>query len=245
MDPALGRFAQADTIIPGAGDPQAWDRYAFVNNNPLRYTDPDGHGPVGDYFTGLILELGRTLAWFSPQAQKDLAIQPSESDAMLAGGLTTDVAAMVAGAGAITEGASGAGVGVAACATGAGCIVSGVVVASGGALILMGAGGGLRAAEGAATALAQFASRGSNGSSMTDSQIRDSIRSFQDLIPEHEAKPQAYIEDPDAYDNLGLLKGASKELREQIIQGRIEKLQAEIEKFKGELQKMYDILREN
>jgi RHS repeat-associated protein len=34
-DPALGRFAQADTIIPGAGDPQAWDRYAYVKNSPL------------------------------------------------------------------------------------------------------------------------------------------------------------------------------------------------------------------
>jgi len=26
---------------------QAWDRYAFVNNNPLRYTDPSGHDPWG------------------------------------------------------------------------------------------------------------------------------------------------------------------------------------------------------
>jgi len=42
-DPALGRFAQADTIVPGAGSPLAWDRYAYVNNNPLRYTDPSGH----------------------------------------------------------------------------------------------------------------------------------------------------------------------------------------------------------
>jgi len=43
-DSALGRFAQADSIVPLAsqGD-QAWDRYAFVNNNPVRYTDPSGH----------------------------------------------------------------------------------------------------------------------------------------------------------------------------------------------------------
>ena len=39
----LGRFASADTIIPGAGNPQSWDRFAYVNNNPLRYTDPSGH----------------------------------------------------------------------------------------------------------------------------------------------------------------------------------------------------------
>ncbi len=44
-DPALGRFAQADTLIPGAGNPLAWDRYAYVNDNPLRYSDPSGHCP--------------------------------------------------------------------------------------------------------------------------------------------------------------------------------------------------------
>jgi len=42
-DPVLGRFLQADTIVPGAGNPLAWDRYAYTLNNPVRYTDPSGH----------------------------------------------------------------------------------------------------------------------------------------------------------------------------------------------------------
>ncbi len=42
-DAALGRFISADTIVPGAGSPQALNRYAYVYNNPLRYTDPSGH----------------------------------------------------------------------------------------------------------------------------------------------------------------------------------------------------------
>ena len=43
-DSALGRFTSADTVIPEASQGvQAWDRYAFVNNNPLRYSDPTGH----------------------------------------------------------------------------------------------------------------------------------------------------------------------------------------------------------
>jgi RHS repeat-associated protein len=42
-DPELGRFIQADTIIPGAGNPIAWDRYAYVLNNPIRLVDPSGH----------------------------------------------------------------------------------------------------------------------------------------------------------------------------------------------------------
>jgi hypothetical protein len=40
-NPALGRFAQADTIVPGGV--QGLDRYAYSNNNPVRYTDPSGH----------------------------------------------------------------------------------------------------------------------------------------------------------------------------------------------------------
>jgi RHS repeat-associated protein len=43
-DPSLGRFAQPDTLIPEQSQgTQAWDRYAYVNNNPLRYSDPSGH----------------------------------------------------------------------------------------------------------------------------------------------------------------------------------------------------------
>lgn len=42
-DPILGRFVSADTYVPESQGVQAWDRYAFVNNNPVRYTDPTGH----------------------------------------------------------------------------------------------------------------------------------------------------------------------------------------------------------
>jgi hypothetical protein len=34
----------ADTIVPGAANPQAYNRYSYVLNNPLRYIDPSGHG---------------------------------------------------------------------------------------------------------------------------------------------------------------------------------------------------------
>jgi RHS repeat-associated protein len=44
FDPALGRFMSPDSIVPtGSQGTQAWDRYAFVNNNPVRYNDPTGH----------------------------------------------------------------------------------------------------------------------------------------------------------------------------------------------------------
>jgi RHS repeat-associated protein len=42
-DPQLGRFAQADSIVPRVESPMAWDRSAYVMNNPLRFIDPSGH----------------------------------------------------------------------------------------------------------------------------------------------------------------------------------------------------------
>jgi RHS repeat-associated protein len=43
LDPQLGRFTQADTIVPEPGDPQALNRYAYVLNNPVKFVDSSGH----------------------------------------------------------------------------------------------------------------------------------------------------------------------------------------------------------
>ncbi len=42
-DPVIGRFLSPDVIIPSATDLQAYNRYAYVRNNPLSFTDPTGH----------------------------------------------------------------------------------------------------------------------------------------------------------------------------------------------------------
>ncbi len=42
-DPKIGRFIQADSIVPNAGNPQDLNRYSYVDNNPIRFTDPSGH----------------------------------------------------------------------------------------------------------------------------------------------------------------------------------------------------------
>jgi RHS repeat-associated protein len=49
----LGRFISPDSIVPELEMPQAWNRYSYVYNNPLRYTDPTGHlseDEVKEYF---------------------------------------------------------------------------------------------------------------------------------------------------------------------------------------------------
>jgi RHS repeat-associated protein len=55
-DPELGRFIQPDTIVPYPDDPQTLNRYSYVNNNPLKYTDPTGH-IFGGIITGLIIAI--------------------------------------------------------------------------------------------------------------------------------------------------------------------------------------------
>jgi RHS repeat-associated protein len=52
FDSNLGRFAQADTIIPTMGFSIAWDRYAGMLNNPLKYVDPSGYRPCDGEYTG-------------------------------------------------------------------------------------------------------------------------------------------------------------------------------------------------
>lgn len=42
-DPVLGRFLSADPNIQFAGDTQSYNRYSYVSNNPLKYTDPSGY----------------------------------------------------------------------------------------------------------------------------------------------------------------------------------------------------------
>jgi RHS repeat-associated protein len=40
---ALGRWTAADTIVPDSHDPQSFNRFSWVRNNPLKFTDPGGH----------------------------------------------------------------------------------------------------------------------------------------------------------------------------------------------------------
>jgi len=41
-DPAMGRFLSIDPVGFTESNPQSFNRYAYANNNPHRYVDPDG-----------------------------------------------------------------------------------------------------------------------------------------------------------------------------------------------------------
>jgi RHS repeat-associated protein len=54
-DPVLGRFIQPDTLVPNPRDPQDLNRYTYAGNNPLKYTDPTGHGKFWKKVAGYVL----------------------------------------------------------------------------------------------------------------------------------------------------------------------------------------------
>lgn len=55
--PYINHFISADTIVPNPVNPQSLNRYSYVNNNPLRYTDPTGHYCVEEDADGNIIHM--------------------------------------------------------------------------------------------------------------------------------------------------------------------------------------------
>jgi len=45
-DPSIGRFLSVDPVNYIEGNPFSFNRYAYANNNPYRYVDPDGQLPI-------------------------------------------------------------------------------------------------------------------------------------------------------------------------------------------------------
>jgi RHS repeat-associated protein len=46
-DPLVGRFISSDPILPSSDTSANFNRYWYANNNPFRFTDPDGRLPGG------------------------------------------------------------------------------------------------------------------------------------------------------------------------------------------------------
>jgi RHS repeat-associated protein len=60
-DASLGRFLQADPHIQASDNTQNYNRYSYVLNNPMSYTDPSGY-----FFKSLFKKLNKALGKFAP-----------------------------------------------------------------------------------------------------------------------------------------------------------------------------------
>jgi RHS repeat-associated protein len=120
-DPVVGRFLSPDPFIDNPLDLQSLNRYSYVNNNPLAYTDPSGYFKIGKFFGAIaravfggiysflpreIRQIVRPLliagATFlgGPQAGIFVAIYTGAIDGAISGGLKGAIF------GAVTSGAS-------------------------------------------------------------------------------------------------------------------------------------------
>ncbi len=72
-DPALGTFVAPDTIVPDATNLFDYNRMMYTRGNPLKYNDPNGHGPIDACLAGgcpalpfQMFELARTTFFGDP-----------------------------------------------------------------------------------------------------------------------------------------------------------------------------------
>src|SRR5262249_17468241 len=49
-DPLIARMLSADPVVPDALNAQAWNRYSYVGNDPLAFTDPSGFSWLSQFF---------------------------------------------------------------------------------------------------------------------------------------------------------------------------------------------------
>ena len=68
-DPRIGRFLQPDPVGFGEANIHSFNRYAYANNNPYRYKDPDGRASVAAFGVFVVGGIGVGLA-LTPQEQQ-------------------------------------------------------------------------------------------------------------------------------------------------------------------------------
>jgi RHS repeat-associated protein len=68
-DPRIGRFLAMDPVGFDESNPQSFNRYAYANNNPYRYVDPDGNSPLDvGFFIADTVSFGLAVASGNPAA---------------------------------------------------------------------------------------------------------------------------------------------------------------------------------
>jgi RHS repeat-associated protein len=60
-DPGIGRFLSVDPVTASGNSGANFNRYWYANNNPYRFTDPDGRCPTGTLICQRSLNIGRSV----------------------------------------------------------------------------------------------------------------------------------------------------------------------------------------
>jgi RHS repeat-associated protein len=101
-DPMIGRFMQPDPVISEPYNSQNFNRYAYVLNNPLMYTDPSGYStwteirrPVAAIVVAIVTQ-GAVQMWGADAFAGELAISSAMDGGAAAAQATIDAYATVA-----------------------------------------------------------------------------------------------------------------------------------------------------
>jgi len=112
-DPYLGRFLSADPLVQAPENSQSYNRYSYVFNNPLSYTDPSGNAvfalaagiAIG---AGAKVAAGKAFLYIFLAATADSLIRGASFEDAVKGGLISGAsAAALVGLGSAFDGASG------------------------------------------------------------------------------------------------------------------------------------------
>jgi RHS repeat-associated protein len=111
-DPKLGRFLQADPFVQAPKNSQSLNRYSYVLNNPLSYTDPSGYFSLSKFWNKIRPFAAIALSIYMPQFSALWQTLGVAGNAIAIGAITGGVAGFVA-SGNITGAVAGAFAGTA------------------------------------------------------------------------------------------------------------------------------------
>lgn len=115
-DPAIARFISPDPVLDRGFPTQTLNRYTYVGNNPLSFTDPSGHGKGWKKFRKIFRMVVAIVAAFFTAGAALVAM----SSAMMASGLVGGLASLGAAGGYAMTVVAGAFSGAMAGAVGGG-----------------------------------------------------------------------------------------------------------------------------
>jgi RHS repeat-associated protein len=173
-DAVTGRFASADSIVPGAGNPQALNRYSYSLSNPIKYINPSGHSAIDSilaFMSGVSFQWSVTnrdaLLPPTPQQRQAVEALAVDSSSFVAGRVVGGALATVQGIVEFSGGVGSIGGGATACGTGVLCPAGVGAVAAGTVLAAHGASVAIQGAAATGQQLNVLLSSGRSGSSNT------------------------------------------------------------------------------
>ena len=237
----IGRFVQPDSMLPDIYDVQQLNRYVYVKNNPLKYTDPSGNCATGIMVDTMVCGVGAGASYVVVGGAVVVTI-----------GMTGYVISCIAiGCDETNENINRNATGIINAARG--------LVSSTGLYINLQVArfntwrlfeSGTDREKLLALTVVALAASGidpddiDNGKKQqNNTELNKSKRSLERQLNEHRQKLDKYKNDPYSSDNKSMLNANNTQNHQTIIKNRIKKLEGQIHEFKRQIKEIDTILK--